>query len=79
VNVNSTEDPELPSLDQLVAEIRARGPRDALRHRGTQQFDTAFAQAGVDHDPAEFNRLWQTVESEMKDRDRADQQAEGRT
>jgi hypothetical protein len=44
MNRNSPENPELPSLGQLVAEIRARGPSDSLRRRGTQQFDTAFAQ-----------------------------------
>ena len=72
------EQAEFPSLEQLVEQIKSRGPGDGLLRRGSQQFETAFAQVGVDHEPAEWDRLWSRVEAEMKDRDQADDLAEGR-
>lgn len=56
-------------LEKVVEGIKKRAPNPANVSLGTQQFDEAFLQAGVDQDMTaeDWDRWWARLEAELKD------------
>jgi hypothetical protein len=69
-----------PSVDEVVAKIAASGPsRDTyIPPKASLAERLAAAPAQEPIDPAEWDRTWTAIEAEIKARDRADDEAEGR-
>lgn len=78
--VESEENDDLPGLEEVVAEIRALPPNPAAVRPATASLAELLENAPEDpsFDLASWTRQWQTIEAEMKSRDRADDIAEGR-
>lgn len=73
-------DDHLPTLEEVVAKIRAGKSDPALYEPATESLADLLADA-VNEEPidsAEYDRQWAEIEAYMKARDRADDEREGR-
>ncbi len=81
VNAFEHEQDDVPTLDQVVAEIRAIGPNPASFHPATQSLADLLLNAPDDpsFDLEKWNREWTMAEAEMKAITQANALAEGRS
>jgi hypothetical protein len=81
VNALEYEQDDDPTLDQVVAEIKAMEPNPASFHPATQSLADLLINAPDDpsFDLEEWNREWAAAEAEMKAITHANDLAEGRS
>ena len=70
----------MPTLEEVVARIKARGPNYAGYTPPTKSLLELLANVADEEpiDAAEWERQWASIEAEMKRRDQEDDRAEGR-
>lgn len=75
-----TEEEEFPTLEEIVAKIRATPPNPACIHPATASLADLLENAphDPDFDLATWTRQWAEIEAEMKAITRANDIAEGR-
>lgn len=78
--VEAEADEEWPSLEEVVAEIKALPPNPAAIRPATASLADLLENApeDPDFDLETWTQQWNAIEAEMKARDRADDIAEGR-
>jgi hypothetical protein len=71
---------DVPTLEEVVAKIKALGPNHASYTPPSKSLAEALANVHDEEpiDAAEWERQWAIIEAEMKKRDRDDDRAEGR-
>lgn len=79
-DVLDEEEDDWPSLDEIVARIKATPPDPASIHPATQSLAELLAASPRDpaFDLEQWNREWARVEAEMKAIELANERAEGR-
>ena len=78
--LESGEELATPSVDEVVAKIAASGPsrNTYIPPKASLAEHLAVAPAQEPIDSAEWDHAWAAIEAEMRSRDRADDEAEGR-
>ena len=75
----AVEDQDYPSLEEVVARIKATPPNPASFHPATESLAEWLARSPADYsfDADAWNREWAEVEAAMDARDRANDASEG--
>lgn len=79
----SPADDDLPSLEEVIAKIKATGPNPDAIERGDKVGDMAYIQSLLDNPPtdtltvAEWEEYWPAFEQELKELDQARAVAKG--